>query len=150
MKKIPWNVISEFEGPERSPGFLLWQVSSVWRRSIESTLKKINLTHTQFVLLANLGWLTKDNSKVTQVILSKQCKTDINMTSQVLRLLEKKGLIKRTQQAEDARSKLLKLTLKGAKVVEKAIPLVEKADKDFFKKLGSNTSEYIKMLKSLL
>ena len=151
MKDIPWKKISHFEGPEQSPGFLLWQVSTKWRREIETVLGTLNLTHPQFVLLASLGWLTRPpHNEVTQVELARHCGTDVNMTSQVLRSLEQKGYIERHRREGDARSKLPKLTEKGAKLVEQAIPLVEKVDDNFFGKLGSKTmKEYISILQKL-
>lgn len=150
MKDIAWKKISHFEGPEKSPGFLLWQVSTRWRREIEAALATLNLTHPQFVLLASLGWLTRDQVTVTQVELARHCDTDVNMTSQVLRSLEQKGYIERLRREGDERSKLPRLTDKGAKLVEHAIPLVEKVDDDFFGKLGlETTNEYIDILQKL-
>lgn len=150
MKDIPWKKISHFEGPENSPGFLLWQVSTKWRREIEKALAILNLTHPQFVLLASLGWLTRHHTDVTQVELARHCSTDVNMTSQVLRSLEQKGYIERHRRKGDERSKFPRLTEKGAKLVEQAIPLVEKVDDDFFGKLGFDTTkQYIDILQKL-
>ncbi len=141
MKEIPWKKISHFAGPEQSPGFLLWKVSTKWRREIEAALATLNLTHPQFVLLANLGWLTRHHTDVTQVELARHCGADVNMTSQVLRSLEQKGYIERHRRKGDERSKLPRLTEKGVKLVEQAIPLVEKVDDDFFSKLGLETTK---------
>lgn len=150
MKDIAWKKISHFEGPKQSPGFLLWQVSTKWRREIEAALVTLNLTHPQFMLLASLGWLTRDHATVTQVELARHCGTDVNMTSQVLRSLEQKGYIERHRREGDERSKLSRLTEKGVKLVEQAIPLVEKVDGDFFGKLGlEKTNEYIDILLKL-
>lgn len=150
MKEISWNKITHFEGPEQSPGFLLWQVSTKWRREIETALATLNLTHPQFVLLASLGWLTRHHTEISQVQLARHCRTDINMTSQVLRSLEQKGYIERHRRKGDERSKLPRLTEAGAKLVAQAIPLVEKVDDDFFGKLGSKlTKEYIDILQKL-
>ncbi|MFI5342890.1 MAG: MarR family winged helix-turn-helix transcriptional regulator [Chlamydiales bacterium] len=150
MKKIAWNKISHFEGPEQSPGFLLWQVSTKWRREIETALATLNLTHPQFVLLASLGWLTRHQADVTQVELARHCSTDVNMTSQVLRSLEQKGYLERHRRQGDERSKFPRLTEKGAKLVEQAIPLVEKVDDHFFGQLGEDATEkYIDILRKL-
>ena len=97
MKKVAWQKVSQFEGPEQSSGFLLWQVSTEWRRRIETALATLDLTHPQFVLLASVGWLTRNGGQVTQVELARHCKTDITMNSQILRTLEKKGYIERRQ-----------------------------------------------------
>ena len=57
MTKIAWKKITQFEGPEQSPGFLLWKVSTQWRRQIEATCATIGLTHPQLVLLEVLDGL---------------------------------------------------------------------------------------------
>jgi DNA-binding MarR family transcriptional regulator len=132
VKDPKWKKISQFEDPEQSPGFLLWQISTEWRRQIETGLATLGLTHPQFVLLASLGWLTRNGSLVTQVELARHCKMDITMTSQILRTLEKKGYLQRKQSKQDERSKLPYLTKNGALLIEKSIPLVESIDRKFF------------------
>jgi DNA-binding MarR family transcriptional regulator len=150
VKKVNWKKITQFEGPEQSLGFVLWQVSTQWRRQIEAALKKLDLTHPQFVLLASIGWLTRNNGEVTQVELANHCNTDINMTSQILRSLEKKGHIERVRRKNDERSKFPRLTVTGSKLVEQAIPLVESVDEKFFKKLQQDTSKCLEMLQMLI
>lgn len=149
MKKVAWKEVSQFEGPEKSPGFLLWQVSTGWRRKIEAVLSTIGLTHSQFVLLASVGWLTRNQTEVSQVELARHCGTDITMTSQILRSLEKKGFVERKQKKGDERSKYPMLTKKGAKLVEKALPLVEEVDRSFFDTLGHDLSKCIEILQKL-
>jgi DNA-binding MarR family transcriptional regulator len=141
MKKIAWKTISHFESPEQSPGFLLWQVSTGWRRQIETVLATVGLTHPQFVLLASLGWLTQNAVDVTQAELARHSNTDITMTSQILRVLEKRGYIERHQKEGNEKSKFPRVTPKGALLIERAIPLVESVDRDFFKNLGRNNME---------
>lgn len=149
MSKLPWKEITRFEGPEQSPGFLLWQVSTKWRRLLETALAEIGLTHPQFVLLASLGWLHRTQSYVSQVELARYCKTDIAMTSQVLRTLEKKGYIARRFRKGNERTKFPSVTEEGRKMIEKAIPLVEAIDEQFFKGLGKETSKCVKILQKL-
>ncbi|MEI8125261.1 MAG: MarR family transcriptional regulator [Parachlamydiaceae bacterium] len=149
MKEVPWKKISQFEGPEKSPGFLLWQVSTRWRRQIEGALATLDLTHPQFVLLASIGWLTRNQSEVTQADLARHCSLDITMTSQVLRTLEKKGLIERQKRRGDERSKFPHLTKQGAVLVEQAIPLVESIDRIFFDQLGSDLAKCTEILQRL-
>lgn len=150
MKKIAWKKISQFEKPEQSPGFLLWQVSTEWRRQNETALATLGLTHPQFVLMASLGWLTRDRTDISQVELARHCSTDITMTSQILRSLEKKGYIERHQKIGNERSKFPRVTQKGARLIEKAIPLVESVDHHFFKKLGRNMKYCVEILQKLL
>jgi DNA-binding MarR family transcriptional regulator len=149
MKKVEWKKISHFEGPENSPGFLLWQVSTLWRRQIEAALATLDLTHAQFVILTNVAWLTRDEKQVTQIELARHCNTDVTMTSQILRTLERNGYIERKKREGDERSKLPSITEKGSKTIEQAIPLVESVDSEFFEKLKQDTKKFVGILQKL-
>jgi DNA-binding MarR family transcriptional regulator len=135
-QKVNFKKISVHSGPERSPGFLLWHVSTSWRSSIEVTLKEFGLTHPQFVVLATLGWLTKNGDFVTQAAIGKMAGLDPNTTSQIIKGLEQKKLIKREQSA-DARAKNPFLTAKGHEILAQALPAVEVKDAQFFDDLSS-------------
>lgn len=149
MKKIVWEEISDFDGPRQSPGFLLWQVSTDWRRQIEAGLSTLGLTHPQFVLLASLGWLTRGEAAVTQVELARHCRTDVTTTSQILRSLEKKGCIERKKREGNERSKFPVVTHTGVRLVEQAILLVEGIDKKFFMRLGHKVDAWVEMMQEL-
>jgi len=141
-KNVNFKEISAHEGPERSPGFLLWHVSTSWRTSIETVLKSLDLTHPQFVILASLGWLTRHGERVTQASIGKLAGLDPNTTSQIIRGLEKKKLIKR-ETSTDARAKNPLLTTKGKDLLEKALPAVEKTDAQFFQSLTKSEAEHM-------
>jgi len=128
--------ITSFKTPQESPGYLLWCVSVAWRSSIEATLKPLDLTHPQFVVLASTAWLTKDGNHINQLDISKASELDPNTTSQVLRGLEAKKYIKRKQTVNE-RSKNPTLTNLGSSVLDKALPAVEAADAKFFEILAS-------------
>jgi DNA-binding MarR family transcriptional regulator len=147
--KINFKEISEFVKPEVSPGFLLWQVSSAWRRKIERVLKKFDLTHPQFVVLITLGWLAQSGKQVTQKDLSHQVFIDTATISQIIRGLEKKGLVMRVRIKGDERAKYPALTDDGAQIVAKALPAVEACDKQFFSGLD-NQSTFINQLQLLV
>jgi len=49
----------QFKSPNDSPGYLLGQVTMLWQRKQKRVLDPLDLTQTQFVLLAALGWLSK-------------------------------------------------------------------------------------------
>lgn len=135
-KKINFKKISVHDTPDRSPGFLLWHISTFWRSSVESILKPIGLTHPQFVVLATLGWLTRKGDQVTQAAVGKMAGLDPNTVSQVIKGLEKKELLKR-KPSSDGRAKNPLLTLKGSDILIRALPAVETADTHFFNKLNS-------------
>jgi DNA-binding MarR family transcriptional regulator len=102
------------------------------QRQVESALSELDITHLQFVLLAGIGWLTRDGTLPTQVQLAEFCKIHVMQISQVVRKLEDKKLIERTTHSSDPRAKVLRLTPTGEDVLSQAIPLVEQLDTAFF------------------
>lgn len=139
-KKIHFKEISVHDTPDRSPGFLLWHVSTAWRGSIEVMLKSIGLTHPQFVILATLGWLTRKGDRVTQALIGKMAGLDPNTVSQIITGLERKGLIMR-QKSSDARAKNPTLTIKGSDILKRSMPAVETKDAEFFHHLTTEEIE---------
>ncbi len=148
MAQVDFSQISDHTGPEASPGFLLWRASTLWRKAIEAGLKPLNLTHPQFVILAATGWLTKGGEKASQVEIGRFAGLDPNTTSQILRTLEGKKLVKRGL-SKDERSKNPLLTSTGAEVLSRAMPTVELVDADFFKALKTNELRTLQKLAGL-
>ena len=87
----------------------------------------------QFVLLATTWWLNSHGEDPNQLTLARQAGTDVKMTSQVLRKLETKGLIRRDVDTADTRAKRLHVTDRGAALAARAIVAVESADARFFR-----------------
>lgn len=139
---------SSFKKAEESPGFLLWRASTLWRRSIENVLKAFDLTHPQFVVLATIGWFTKNNAGASQIEIGRHASLDPNTTSQILRSLQKKALIERAF-TKDERSKYSSLTQEGSKKLAEALPAVEKADAQFFASVDLYEATAIKALQKL-
>lgn len=126
------DTVFSFGKAEDSPGYLLWQVTTLWQREIKKRLDELNLTHSQYVLLASLLWLTGQDRPVTQIDLSLHSKIDPMTTSTVLRTLEKKGWVQRAEHPTDTRAKTVVLTPAGIDLVRRAIPVVEQTDLSFF------------------
>jgi len=143
------KLATEFDSPDASPGFLLWQITNKWQAQQRQALAKFDLTHVQFVLLASLVWAT-DQATFTQKQLADHAKTDVMMASQVLRTLEKKGLINRTPSRLDARSMTLRPTKKGIILANKAVIAVEAVDKEFFSVLGADLPFFIQAMQQLI
>lgn len=136
------NNTFQVEKPEESSGFLLWQVTNLWQREIKKALEKYGLTHSQFVLLASIHWLTLHKHEVTQILLSSHTKIDPMTTSTVLRTLQSKGLLQRQEHSTDTRAKTVALTSDGIAVIKEAVKTVEQFDSDFFRALGAKTKEF--------
>jgi len=135
---------------EESSGFLLWQVTNLWQREIKKALEPYGLTHSQFVLMASIQWLTLQGQDVTQILLSSHTKIDPMTTSTVLRTLQGKGLLQRHEHLTDTRAKTVGLTDKGIKMIKQAVQVVENFDKAFFATLGKKTQVFNEELLSLL
>ncbi|MEU3510631.1 MarR family transcriptional regulator [Streptomyces longwoodensis] len=121
--------------PGDSPGFLLWHATLRWQRDIAAALAPLDLTHVQFVLLACTWWLNTQGEHPNQLALARQAGTDVKMTSQVLRVLERKGLIERQVDPADTRARRLHVTDTGADLAPRAIAAVERADARFFQRV---------------
>ena len=138
------------EKSEDSSGFLLWQVTNLWQREIKKALEAYDLTHSQFVLMASIHWLTLHKQDVTQILLSSHTKIDPMTTSTVLRTLQTKGLLQRQEHLIDTRAKTVILTESGKKIIKQAVKTVEAFDKTFFETLGKKTKLFNEQLLTLL
>ena len=76
---------------------MFWQTSNLWQRRMVKALKPTGLTLVQLVLLAGVAWLEREGEPITQARLARQAKTDVMMTSQVLKKLESRGLVSKNQ-----------------------------------------------------
>jgi len=133
-------------GPAESPGFLLWHMTLLWQRRIAAVLAPVDLTHAQFVLLACAWWLGEQGGEPNQRQVAKQAGTDAAMTSQVLRTLERKGLLERTVDPLDTRAKRLRLTEAGRSVARFAVTAVEAVDAEVF---GSGAEDLLAALRRI-
>jgi DNA-binding MarR family transcriptional regulator len=131
MSKKIENIFG-FEHPDQSIGHLLVRLSNLHQRKLNIELSKMNLTYVQFILLAGVYWLSMQHDDVTQIMLIKLTKSDKSMTSNVLKTLIEKKLIKRKEHSKDTRAKIVSITPDGKKIVREAVLLVEKLDSEFF------------------
>ena len=115
------------------PGFVLWHATLRWQREVATALKPLGLTHVQFVLLAGTHWLeVHDGRGPSQRELADHAGTDAMMTSQVVRALEKQGLMQREADADDARIRRLRTTPKGRRLAVRAVDEVAALDDRLF------------------
>lgn len=140
----------KFKSPEESPGYLLGQLNLIWQRNQKKVLDPLDLTQTQFVLLAALAWLSKNKTDVTQIDIANQGNADRMMVSKVLRTLEVKKFISRHEHTTDTRAKIVRLTSSGEKVLQLALANVENADIEFFSVLEKNLPSFNKNMCRLI
>jgi DNA-binding MarR family transcriptional regulator len=134
-----------FSDPADSPGLALWRVTNAWQRAVRAALEPYDLTHVQFVLLAVLT-STDRSEPVTQRDLAERAATDVMMTSQVLRTLEAKGLVRRLPHPTDRRARTIAPTPEGVDLVNRANSAVEAADRAWFAPLGDAVGDFTRRL----
>jgi DNA-binding MarR family transcriptional regulator len=120
-------------GPLDSPGYWLHQAALTWKSELDNNLHDLGLTHTQFILLATVGWLQHtDDNPPTQQEAADTAGTDRQMTSRVVRTLAERGLIARLAHESHGRSLRLELTFEGRALARLAITIAQELDTRFF------------------
>lgn len=145
LKKI--FTTEEQSKPESYIGFLIWQLSRRWENFVEKELSEVGMTHLQFAILVQTGFLNMVKGPINQVEISSFTQISPMQISQVVKILEKKGLIVRKQCKLDCRTKLIALSEEGVRHLAESKKIVLKAEGDFF---GSQTdklgAEFLKVL----
>ena len=134
---------------EKSIGLLFWQTSMLWKRDTNKILVSFDITHTQYVILAVIFHLDKSGEKTTQKNISNISMIDTMTISKTIRLMQTKKLIERTEDPQDSRAKLVKITIKGIDILEKATPAVEGIDKNFFMLSNEELENFINLMTKL-
>lgn len=148
LSKIPLPF--RFDRPEDSPGFLLWQTTTLWQRHIKKVLDPVDLAHPQFVLMALLLWFEGNQLIPTQILLARLSKLDKMTVSKSLRKLAAQGYIKRAEHPQDTRAKSVALTEAGKKLVTQLFPQIEAVDAAFFGKLQEGSyQDFVQNLQTL-
>jgi DNA-binding MarR family transcriptional regulator len=120
-------------GPLLSPGFWLHHAALTWRAQMDARLRPVGLTHTQFMLLATMGWLEHvGGGPPTQQQVADRAGADRQMTSRVIRGLRDRGLVERRAHESNARALRLTLTAEGRALTAEAIAIVRDLDEELF------------------
>jgi DNA-binding MarR family transcriptional regulator len=139
-----------FGNPDNVSGFLMWQLGMLWQRKLKNKLDTLGITHAQFLLMASLDFISTKKSIVSQQDIAKHCRIDKMMTSKILRILQKKGLLVRKKNKMDSRAKTLALSEEGQEILAKAFKISESVDIDFLAPLGLNSMTFSEDMKTLL
>lgn len=138
-----------FENPEENAGFLLWQISMLWQRTVNAALSALDLSHTHFVVLAATAWLTREGATATQTDIANHAQLDKMTLSKIVRDLQKRGLVQRAEHETDTRAKTVMLTQDGASALKRALRLVEASDDALFAPLGGKAEEFTAHLQTM-
>jgi DNA-binding MarR family transcriptional regulator len=97
-----------------------------WQRAIDVALRPLDLTHTQYLVLASAaGAIREQGDAVTQNAIARSAELDRATISNLVRKLEARGLLDRGMDATDGRRWRVILTQRGQRMLEKATSLVE-------------------------
>jgi DNA-binding MarR family transcriptional regulator len=127
--------------PQETFGFRLWHVMHAWQRRLEAALAPLDLTHLQFVVLANTAWLLRQGETPSQTRLAAFAKIDRMMVSKILRLLEEKGYVVRREHPDDPRANRVDLTRSGRAALDRAVPIALETQTAFFGRLSPEGRE---------
>lgn len=136
--------------PGEMTGILFWKITYLWQHKINKALKDVDLTHRHFALLSGVAWLEKQGEPITQRKLADFTQTNVMVTSKIIRILDGKGFIERTNEGEDPRAKYVQMTIKGLKTLQKASKISEDVNKDFFKSLSQEKDVFTENLWNIL
>jgi DNA-binding MarR family transcriptional regulator len=112
--------------PAVQRGFDLWRAAMRWQRAIDAALRPLDLTHTQYLVLASAARAMREQrDAVSQTSVAEAAELDRVTTSILVRKLEARGLFDRGNDATDTRKWRVILTQRGERMLEKATALVE-------------------------
>jgi DNA-binding MarR family transcriptional regulator len=132
--ELDWQSLSRVDGPQNSPGFVMWRLFMVWQRGLNARLKPLDLTQPKFAVLSTISWLSRDGAAISQQTLAQFLQLDRMHVSQLVSRLDQDGLLDRGPSPRDQREKLLSPSPLGLEKIRQAIPVVESFDADFFRR----------------
>jgi DNA-binding MarR family transcriptional regulator len=102
-------------------GYALMHAAQTWRTEATAVLKPHGLTVPQFlVVMALYRQARHEWAPLTQTEVAARLGMDANTASQVVRGLERRGILQRTRHAEDARALALSLSAAGIETARAA------------------------------
>ena len=128
-------------------GLLLWKTSNLWQSKLRNVLEGYNLTLNEFIILETL-FMSKDEN-ITQVFISKSSGVNVSVISTVIKVLQKKSLIKRKSDI-DNRKKIIELSENGKILTKKILPYINNVEKNIFLKLGKEEINFVNSMKLIL
>ena len=139
---------TKFQSAEMSPGFLLWKVSNLHQRLQRKALLDLDLTPSQFSILACFFFLSDRQPIITQSDVCRHSGIDKMLISDITKVLLKKRLIKKMVNKHDGRSFAIQITDEGASRCNQAVKIIEEVDMRFFQ-ISGNSTEFLTTLAEL-
>ena len=112
----------------------LHMLRRIHRRIDFADLRARKMTPRQIGVLAAVG----EEEKQTQRDIAKKVGIDTSTLSVLIASLQEKGLLGQVRSRSDRRASVLRLTAKGKKVLEQALPMLQQADRQFLSCLSAS------------
>lgn len=122
--------------PRNAIGFVMWRVMHRYERELERALTQLDLTHLQFTILALVAWTEKEGGAASQAELARFGDVHVMQLSNVLKALEHKGMIDRSQRPGSGRAKTVAITREGLETLGAAFPLAVAVQQRMFGDAG--------------
>jgi MarR family transcriptional regulator, organic hydroperoxide resistance regulator len=124
---------AEQAGRDGGLGYLLIQAAQAWRNLVAAGLRDTGVTPSQFFVLVTLLRRTRrDGTGMTQREAADRIRMDANTMSQIVRGLERRGLLTRSPHPDDTRAVILALTTPGRELTSDCAARVRAISADFF------------------
>jgi DNA-binding MarR family transcriptional regulator len=127
---------------DASTGLVFIRVYNKWHTAIKNELRKIGITHPQFVVMTVLSFLGQSEEFVSQASIAKMADMDVMSVSQIIRGLEANAYLARDANPKDTRANAIRLLEKGQAAIQLALPIVERLDDDFFGVLADDEKSF--------
>lgn len=131
-----------------SPGFLLWKVSNLHQRLQRKSLEELDLTPSQFSVLACYFFLSKKSDSVSQTDVCHHAGIDKMLVSDLTKTLIKKHYLKSLKNKNDRRSYNIEVTDEGAPACNRALKIIEELDTEFFGK-SKRQNDFMEIMQEL-
>ena len=129
------------------PGYLVRRLHQIHVAIFLEECSEFNLTPVQFGVLTVLY----EGDALEQSTIAKQIGIDRNTAADVIRRLERRGLLVRPASVQDRRTKLAKITAEGKDLVDAVQPMMIKAQQRFVNPLSNEErDQLIELMDKLL
>jgi DNA-binding MarR family transcriptional regulator len=132
--------------PEKAVGFVLWRVVHRYIREVDRALTDHDLTHLQFTTLAMTAWLGREGESVNQSEIARFSDIHPMQVSQMLKVLETKGMVKRERSPSDVRAKHIAITRTGLATLGRTMPVVIEVQRGLFGEAGKPGGSLLEVL----
>lgn len=127
---------------EESMGFYIGNAYRKMVQHVSTHLRPFDITTEQFATLFQLY----KSDEINQKELARRTSKDQPTTTRILDALSRKGFIEKKMSQTDRRAFLIRITTKGRQLMDKAIPVEQKAMKQVFEGLEPEQIEWLKQI----